>query len=114
MPKRPNVVLFCVDEQRATDLGCAGNQIVQTPNVDRLAREGVLFSRAYCANPICMPARTSMFTGLLPRDHGVWTNNMEMHPGLRVLPELLGQAGYRTHAAGKLHLSRWIISPDLQ
>ena len=113
MPKPPNILFFVVDEMRADHLGCAGNPIVQTPNLDHLAGEGVRFSRAYCNNTICMPARASMFTGLLPRDHGVYANNMEMHPDLPVLPEMLAQAGYRTHSVGKLHLSRWIPPPEL-
>ena len=108
-----NVLLFVVDEMRAGHMGCAGNSIVQTPNVDRLADEGICFSRAYCNHTICMPSRASMFTGLLPRDHGAWNNNMEMHPGLPVLPELLRQAGYRTHSTGKLHLSRWVPDPEI-
>jgi len=112
--KKPlNVLLFVVDEMRADHMGCAANSIVRTPNLDRLADEGVLFSRAYCNHTVCMPARASMFTGYLPRDHGVWNNNMEMHPGLPILPELLYQAGYHTHGIGKLHLSRWIPDPEI-
>lgn len=114
MGRRPSIVFFVVDEMRADHMGCAGDEVVRTPNLDRLASEGVRFSRAYCGNPICMPARATMFTGLLPRDHGVWHNNMEMHENLAVLPGLLSQAGYRTHAVGKLHLSRWIPAPELQ
>jgi arylsulfatase A-like enzyme len=113
MPRPPNIVFFVVDEMRADHMGCAGNPIVQTPNLDRLASEGMRFSRAYCSHTICMPARASMFTGLLPRDHGVYSNNMEMHPGLPVLPEMLAEAGYRTHSAGKLHLSRWLPDPEV-
>lgn len=110
--KRPNVLFFVVDEMRADHLGCAGNALVRTPNLDRLAAEGVHFPRAYCNNPICMPARTTMFTGCLPRDHGVWHNNMEMRGPLPLLPQMLADAGYATHAAGKLHVSRWIPEPD--
>ncbi len=66
--QRPNVLIFCVDEMRADHMGCAGNSVVQTPHLDRLAAEGTLFRRSYCNNPICMPARATMFTGLLPRD----------------------------------------------
>lgn len=77
--KKPNVLIFCVDEMRADYMGCAGNKIIQTPNLDTLASQGVLFKRSYCNNPICMPARASMFTGLLPRDHGVRVNGYLPH-----------------------------------
>ena len=110
---RLNVLLFAVDAMRAEWMGLAGNPMVQTPHLDALAASGVYFPRAYCNHPICMPARCSLFSGLLPRDHGVWSNNMEMHPRTAVLPELLRQHGYRTHGIGKLHLSRWCPHPDL-
>ncbi len=104
---RPNVLLFCVDEMRADHLACAGNPHVQTPNLDRLAARGTLFRGGACNNPICMPARATLFTGLLPRDHGLRVNGQRMHPGLPTLPGVLAEAGYRTHAAGKLHLTPW-------
>ena len=108
MPDRPNVIIFCVDEMRADHLACAGNPIVQTPNLDRIAARGTVFSRAYCNNPICMPARASMFTGLLPRDHGVRINGQSLRTDLPLLPQVLADQGYRTHAAGKLHLTPWV------
>ena len=113
MAERPNVLLFCVDEMRADHLACAGNSIVKTPNLDRLAARGTVFTRAYCNNPICMPARASMFTGLLPRDHGVRINGQSLRTDLPTLPGVLADAGYRTHAAGKLHLTPWVpkVSP---
>ena len=110
---RPNVLIFCVDQMRADHMGCAGNAVVRTPNLDRLAAMGTRFSRAYCNNPICMPARASMFTGMLPRDHGVHVNGQALREDLPVLPGILAEAGYRTHAAGKLHLTPWVpmVSP---
>ena len=110
---RPNVLIFCVDQMRADHLGCAGNEIVRTPHLDALAARGTRFSRAYCNNPICMPARASMFTGMLPRDHGVRVNGQCLRTDLPVLPGILAEGGYRTHAAGKLHLTAWVprVSP---
>lgn len=106
--QRPNVLAFCVDEMRADHFAAAGNPVVQTPNLDRLAARGTRFSRAYCNNPICMPARASMFTGLLPRDHGVRVNGQALRRDLPTLPGILAANGYRTHAAGKLHLTPWV------
>lgn len=107
-PRPPNVLIFCADEMRAGHMGCAGNRIVRTPNLDRLAARGTRFTRAYCNNPICMPARASMFTGLLPRDHGLRTNGQSLSPDIPALPAAMRAAGYRTHAAGKLHLTPWV------
>jgi arylsulfatase A-like enzyme len=109
---RPNVLIFCVDEMRADHLHCAGNPIVQTPNLDRLAARGTVFTRSYCNNPICMPARATMFTGLLPRDHGLRVNGQALRRDLPTLPQTLADAGYRTHAAGKLHLTPWVPKID--
>lgn len=112
---RPNVLVICVDEMRADHMGCAGHPVVRTPHLDRLAASGTLFSRACCNNPICMPARAAMFTGLLPRDSGLRVNGQCLHPGVPVLPEILAAAGYRTHAAGKLHLTPWVPrAPDAE
>lgn len=109
--KRPNVLVFCVDEMRADHLACAGNPIVQTPNLDRLAARGTRFRNACCNNPICMPARATMFTGLLPRDHGLRTNGQSLRTDLPTVAGVLAEAGYRTHSAGKLHLTPWIPAP---
>lgn len=109
---QPNVLIFCVDEMRADHMSCAGHPLVQTPNLDRLAARGTRFDRSYCNNPICMPARTSMFTGLLPRDHGVRVNGMFPAGDRPTLPGAFRDAGYRTHAAGKLHLTPYVPRLD--
>ena len=103
-----NVLIFCVDQMRADFLGAAGRLPIRTPNLDRLVEEGMLFTRSYCTNPICMPARASMFTGLLPRDHGVKINGHYLNPSIPTLPGILKDSGYYCHAAGKLHLTPWI------
>src|SRR5436309_2115915 len=59
------------------------------------------------------PAKPTMLTGLMPRDHGAWSNGMEMRPRVRTLPQTLVDAGYRTASVGKLHYSRWIPDPDM-
>ena len=107
-----NFLIFVVDAMRASWLGCAGHRLVKTPHLDALAARGVRFERAYCNHPICMPARATLLTGLMPRDHGVWSNGMEIHPRIPTLPQRLLAAGYRTASVGKLHYSRWIPDPE--
>lgn len=100
----PNVLCLVMDQLRFDHLGCYGNPIVKTPNIDRLAERGVLFDRAYVCNPLCMPARASWFTGLTPRGHGVRTNGIPLDPRVPTMTQALRDAGYHTHAVGKLHL----------
>jgi arylsulfatase A-like enzyme len=101
---RPSFVCFITDQQRGDHWGGAGNNIIQTPNIDRLAAEGVAFDRSYVANPVCMPARATLFTGLTPRKHGVRTNGIPLAWEIPTITEALRQAGYRTHGVGKMHL----------
>jgi arylsulfatase A-like enzyme len=68
---RPNVVMLVTDNQSADSLGCYGSTEHETPRIDRLAREGVRFERAFCTNGLCSPTRASILTGLLPSQHGV-------------------------------------------
>ena len=63
MTTRPNILFVLSDQHNAQVLGCAGNDVIRTPNLDRLAAEGVLFEQAYCQNPLCVPGRSSMLTG---------------------------------------------------
>ena len=102
--RRPDILVFCVDQMQAFALGCHGHPDVKTPHLDRLAAEGCSFHRAYCNNPVCMPARATLLTGLLPRQHGVVTNGTRLPSGVPTLPQALAASGYRTHAVGKLHL----------
>ena len=71
MDKRPNIVFLLSDDHGYWGMGCAGNAEIQTPHLDRLAREGTRFENAFCASPVCSPARMSIFTGKIPSRHGV-------------------------------------------
>ena len=93
------------DQQRADHVGWAGNQIVQTPHLDRLAESGVWFNRAYVNNPLCMPSRATMFTGRTARGHGVRTNGIPLDASVPTMTQALADAGYRTHGIGKIHLN---------
>jgi len=100
----PNFLCIITDQQRADHLGCAGHPVIQTPNIDRLAETGVHFQRAYVNNPLCMPGRATLFTGLTPRGHGVRTNGIPLDERIPTMVQALADAGYRTHSVGKLHL----------
>jgi arylsulfatase A-like enzyme len=103
--KNPVNFLFIVtDQQRADHLGCYGNRIVRTPNIDRLASEGFRSESCYVASPICQPNRASIMTGRMPSTHGVRHNGIELDFGQTTFVEVLRQAGYRTALVGKSHL----------
>lgn len=110
---RPNIICIVTDQHRADHLGCYGNKQVKTPNVDRLAREGVTFTESYVCNPVCSPNRASMFTGTYPQRHGLTENGFTLDPCTKVLPQMLGEAGYHTACVGKLHLAPFGMKSEL-
>jgi arylsulfatase A-like enzyme len=103
--RRPNFLLILTDQFHPGCLGYAGHPAVRTPNIDRLAAAGVRFDRAYTPQPLCMPARASLFTGRTPRGHGVRMNGIPLDPAVPTFTQALLDAGYRTHSCGKIHLS---------
>jgi arylsulfatase A-like enzyme len=102
---QPNVLLICTDQQRYDSLGCYGNAHAKTPNIDRLAREGVTFDRCYTPSPVCAPARASLLTGRYPHAHGLWANGVALPEHERLVTRDLADAGYDGAMAGKMHLA---------
>jgi len=100
---RPNIIVLLTDDQRADALGCMGNAVIRTPNIDRLAREGVLFTNAFVTTSICASSRASIFTGQWMRRHGIKDFRTHFTPQAlaQTYPMLLRQAGYRIGFVGK-------------
>lgn len=102
LPK-PNILLITTDTQRTDTLRCMGSAFAHSPNLDRLAREGVLFTRAYTASPACMPARCSILSGLHTPLHGCVENGVERYADMPVFTDALKRLGYHTILVGKSH-----------
>lgn len=126
--RKPNILFLLTDDQGAWAMHCAGNEDVQTPNLDRLAAEGIRFENFFCASPVCSPARASILTGTIPSCHGVqdWLcggnlsadlEEIQGHPGferetvpfqytqhLTAYTDLLQENGYHCALSGKWHL----------
>ena len=104
--QRPNIVVVLVDDLRWDELGCSGHPFVQTPNIDRIASEGVRFRNAFCTTPLCSPVRACLLTGLHTHHHGILDNinRSEQSHRLRTFPQALQQSGYQTAYVGKWHM----------
>jgi iduronate 2-sulfatase len=103
-PRRPNVLFIAVDDLR-TELGCYGSRAVRSPNIDRLAASGVVFTRAYCQEALCNPSRASLLTGLRPDTLRVWdlkTNFRTTRPNAVTLPQCFMRQGYQSVGIGKI------------
>lgn len=101
---RPNILFIFTDQQTASAMSCAGNPYVKTPWMDRLAAQGVRFTRSYCADPICGPSRSALITGRMPHETGVIFNDDAPCAQIPNIGELMRQAGYDTTWVGKWHL----------
>jgi N-acetylglucosamine-6-sulfatase len=103
---RPNVVMILIDDLRWDELGCMGHPYMKTPNVDRLAAEGMLFQNAFTVAPLCSPSRASFLTAKYPHQHGIVDNvdRSKLSHELVTWPRVLYDAGYETCWVGKWHM----------
>ena len=121
--KQPNLLFILPDDQGAWAMGCAGNAEIRSPNLDRLAKEGIRFDNFFCTSPVCSPARASILTGRIPSQHGVhdflhWqsdtgsggldrqvpADSVQFLASMPTYAEMLTDAGYDTCLSGKWHL----------
>ena len=103
---RPNIIMIVVDDLRWDEFSAYGHPFLSTPNIDRLANEGVLFENAYHVVPLCSPNRASILTGQYPTRHGIIDNvarDLASHQ-LKLFPKELQKAGYETAHIGKWHM----------
>ena len=103
--KRTNILFLMDDQHRGDWLGAAGAKWIMTPNLDRLAREGVLFRRGYSSSPSCLPARAALLTGMSPWGHGSLGYVPIPERYACEMPRTFTEAGWRTCAIGKNHFS---------
>jgi len=107
LTKKPNIIFIISDEHNANVLGCYGNDIVRTPNLDGLSRHGVTFDSCYCNSPLCVPSRLSFTSGKYISRVGAWSNNCWLpsadYPSL---PRIMNAAGYESVLCGKMHYDR--------
>jgi len=104
MSQVPNFLFIITDQQRADHLGCYGNPVVQTPNIDGIARSGTRFDRFYVATPICMPNRATLMTGRMPSLNGARHNGIPLSLTATTFVDIMRATGYDTGLIGKCHL----------
>lgn len=101
----PDILIILSDQHRWDCLGAYGNTRISTPNLDGLANDGITFDSAFCPFPVCAPSRASLLTSLYPFQHGASKNGATMPEGYPTFPQAFRNAGYRTTAIGKMHLT---------
>jgi len=117
--QRPNLLFVFTDQQTLKAMSCAGHATVRTPNMDRLAAEGVRFTRSYCASPVCGPSRASMATGRMPAEHRLIYNHDERYRDdekdrLPSLADQLKEANYAPYWIGKWHAQEFYPKEEKQ
>lgn len=101
---RPNFLIIMADDCTHSDLPVYGGQNASTPHIDRLAREGLVFNKAYLSEAMCQPCRAELFSGKYPMSNGCAWNHSASFPTIQSMPHYLGKAGYRVGLAGKVHV----------
>ena len=120
---RPNVLFIMSDQHSRAVSGCYGHDIVQTPNLDRLAADGLTYDNAFCASPLCGPSRVAWITGTQPHTNGVVTHNNSRHrsgkayrktidPATPSLVDCMHQSGYQTLGSGFMHADQHVDGDD--
>lgn len=106
--KQPNIIMILTDEHSGRIVHSYGDPWVRTPNMDRLAEEGVLIENAYCNSPLCVPSRCSMLSGKMPHTTGIYNNAQTLQSDRATFVHSLGAAGYETVLCGRMHF----VGPD--
>jgi arylsulfatase A-like enzyme len=101
--QKPDIVIFIADDHGYDDAGAYGNRMIKTPNIDRLAEEGIMFLNAFAASPLCSPSRCVIETGLMPFRNGAHKFNTPIRDGIQTMPEYFKELGYYTAEIGKFH-----------
>jgi choline-sulfatase len=105
MERRPNFLVIMADQHSPHLLGCAGHPVVRTPNLDRLAAQGVRFASAYCPFPLCVPSRMAFVSGQPPEATGARSNGCQLPSDVPTFAHALGAAGYETVLCGRMHFN---------
>lgn len=105
--RRTNLLFITTDQQRQDSLPCYGLDFLKTPNLDRLAREGMVLDRCYVSSPICVPCRSTLMSGQYALSTGALNNFTWLEEDVPVWPAYMSQAGYSTAAIGKMHFTPW-------
>jgi arylsulfatase A-like enzyme len=108
MHEKSNVLFIITDAMRADHMSCAGNPTLKTPNIDSLANEGIRFTNHYTTNPICMPNRATLLTGVYPNVHGVRSNGINLRKNIPTIIQTIKKKGWYTAAIGKIHHQYWL------
>ena len=109
--EQPNILVIMADDCTFKDLPLYGGENAKTPNIDRLASEGLVFNRAYLSQAICQPCRSALYSGLYPWRNGAAYNHSASKKGLESMPQHLRALGYRVGLAGKLHVTPQSVFP---